>query len=101
MDSCDRGQLDVMAYLSRIFIYPVKSLDGVSVETARVLPSGALANDRRFAIFDALGQYVNGKRNPRVHLLRSAYDPETHRLKIAAGSDSRAHAFDVISERDA
>ena len=88
-----------MAHLSRIFIYPVKSLDGVSVETARVLPSGALADDRRFAIFDGLGQYVNGKRNPRVHLLRSSYDPATNVLKFSAGADGRSKALNVFSQR--
>jgi ferredoxin-NADP reductase/uncharacterized protein YcbX len=90
-----------MAYLSRILIYPVKSLDGVSVDTVRVLPSGALADDRRFAIFDGSGQYVNGKRNPRVHLLRSAYAPAKSRLSVAAGADAQFKAFDVFSQRDA
>jgi ferredoxin-NADP reductase/uncharacterized protein YcbX len=88
-----------MAYLSRILIYPVKALDGVSVETVRVLPSGALADDRRFAIFDALDQYVNGKRNPRVHRLRSSYNPVTNALKLSVGADGRSRAFNVFSER--
>jgi len=88
-------------FLSGIFIYPIKSLDGVSVDSARVLPSGALADDRRFAMFDGLDQYVNGKRNPRVHLLRSAYDPTTHTLKLAANADAQPAAFNVLSERGA
>jgi ferredoxin-NADP reductase/uncharacterized protein YcbX len=90
-----------MAHLSRIFIYPVKSLDGVCVDSARVLASGALADDRRFAIVDGSGQYVNGKRNPRIHLLRSAYDPSSRRLMLATGVDAPFKTFDVFSERDA
>jgi ferredoxin-NADP reductase/uncharacterized protein YcbX len=91
----------VVAYLSSIFLYPVKSLDGVSVNSARVLPTGALADDRRFAIFDGLDQYVNGKRNPRVHLLRSSYDPASHRLTLAVGADGSPRTFDIFSQREA
>ncbi len=43
-----------MPRLARIVIYPVKSLDGVALEQARQLPSGALEHDRQWAIFDAL-----------------------------------------------
>ncbi|MFM7034641.1 MAG: MOSC N-terminal beta barrel domain-containing protein [Planctomycetia bacterium] len=41
-----------MPTLDRITIYPVKSLDGVDVEECRVLPSGALENDRRWRLVD-------------------------------------------------
>ncbi len=90
-----------MPYLASIWIYPVKSLDAVSVEAARLLPSGALADDRRFAIVDSFGQYVNGKRNARVHLLRSSFDPVTRNLKMAAGTGTDKRIFDVDSERPA
>lgn len=53
--------------LAHITIHPVKSLAGADVEAARVLASGALENDRRFAMTDAEGRLVNGKREPRVH----------------------------------
>lgn len=62
------------ATLRRITIYPIKSLDGIEVKTAAVLPSGALENDRRFALIDADGKYVNGKRTPAIHAIRAAYD---------------------------
>jgi ferredoxin-NADP reductase/uncharacterized protein YcbX len=90
-----------MAYLSGIFVYPIKSLDGVSVDSAKVLPSGALADDRRFAIFDGSGHYVNGKRNPRVHKLRSAFDPVSQTLKLAVGEDDKSNTFHIFSQRDA
>ncbi|HTW93252.1 MAG TPA: 2Fe-2S iron-sulfur cluster-binding protein [Tepidisphaeraceae bacterium] len=88
-----------MAYLSRIDIYPVKSLDGVSVQNVRVLPSGALADDRRYAIFDGAGNYVNGKRNARVHLLRSRFDPAAHTLTLAAEGGGEGKTFHVDAER--
>ena len=62
-----------MPVLDRIWIYPIKSLDGVSLSEVQVLPSGALKGDREFAIVDRLGRYVNGKRTARVHQLRSTF----------------------------
>lgn len=63
-----------MARLSRIQIFPLKSFDPVVVERVSVLPSGALENDRRWALFDEQGQFVNGKRTARVHPLRTQFD---------------------------
>lgn len=63
-----------MPYLHQIWIYPIKALDGVAVEQATLLESGAIQNDRRFAIFDVHGKYVNGKNNALVHNLRTTYD---------------------------
>ncbi len=57
-----------MAHLARINIYPVKSLDPQTVEQTIVLPGGALAHDRRFAIRDRQGEFVNAKRTPAAHL---------------------------------
>jgi uncharacterized protein YcbX len=62
------------AVLVRITVFPIKSLDGVNVESVAVLPNGALENDRRFALVDAAGRFVNGKRTAAVHRLRTEYD---------------------------
>ncbi len=62
------------AVLGRITIYPIKSIDGVDVESVAVLPNGALEHDRRFALVDADGRYVNGKRTAAVHRIRATYD---------------------------
>jgi uncharacterized protein len=61
-------------FLSRIDIYPIKSLDGVSVPRVRVGQGGILENDRIFAIVDSSGSYVNGKRTARIHLIRTLFD---------------------------
>ncbi len=63
----------MMPYLAKILLYPIKSLDGIEVENARVLASGALQHDREFAIFDKVQKLVNGKRHPKIHLLRASY----------------------------
>ena len=60
--------------LARITVFPVKSLDGVDVEAAAALPSGALAWDRRFRLVGDDGQTVHGKREPRIHAVGAAFD---------------------------
>jgi uncharacterized protein YcbX len=63
-----------MPTLDRITIYPVKSLDGVAVEAARLLPSGALEHDRRWQLVDMEGRVVNAKRTPLFHAIRAEFD---------------------------
>jgi uncharacterized protein YcbX len=59
--------------LSRINIFPIKSLDGVSASEARINSTGILEHDRAYAIVDGAGSYVNGKRTERVHLIRTTF----------------------------
>jgi uncharacterized protein len=63
-----------MPYLDKVWIYPVKSLDGVAVETAMVLPGGALKGDRQYAIVDAEGKVVNAKRTAEIQKLRATFN---------------------------
>ncbi len=84
-----------MAYLARILIYPVKSLEPVAVQSIRSLKSGALEGDRTFAMKDSGGKFINGKRNPRVHLIRSMYDPFTRLLCLGRPDAGLTTAFHV------
>lgn len=87
-----------MAHLERILIYPVKSLDGVWLPSVRLLKSGALEGDRRFALFDSQEKYVNGKRHAQVHHLRSSFDVMTRTLHLRNGDGRRAGSFHVDQE---
>jgi ferredoxin-NADP reductase/uncharacterized protein YcbX len=89
-----------MAILSGIFIYPVKSLDGAPADVADVLASGALAQDRRFALVDSLGQYVNGKRHPSIHGLRSSYDARTKTLRLSSDAGRTWKRFAIDADRE-
>jgi uncharacterized protein len=95
----------MIPYLAKILLYPVKSLDGVEVERAKVLDSGALEHDREFAIFDERGRFVNGKRHGKIHLLRVSYSSQfkfldkTISLKIP-GIDSQ-QVFHLHEEQQA
>lgn len=90
-----------MVYLAGIFIYPLKSLGPVRLQEARVLRSGALEGDRTFALFDAQGKFINGKRNALVHRLRSAYDPITRQLRLGRSETGLSAAFHVDDQREA
>jgi uncharacterized protein YcbX len=83
--------------LAKILIYPFKSLDAVAVDAARVLPSGALDHDRQFALVDANGKWINGKRTPRIHLLRTAFDIAANTIRVTTAGTSRD--FDCAAER--
>lgn len=69
-------------HLGRITIFPIKSLDGISVETARINSGGILEHDRTYAICDGDGKVVNGKRTPRVHELRCSFDPQIKEVRL-------------------
>jgi uncharacterized protein YcbX len=60
--------------VSLLRIHPIKGLPPVDVAEVRVLPSGALELDRRWALLDAGAGFVNGKRFANIHLLRADYD---------------------------
>lgn len=87
-----------MPILAKILIYPIKALEPVCLSEARVLPSGALEGDRRFAIQDAQGKFMNGKRTSKVHRLRSCYDLKARTLRL--GHDPREMSPPLHVDRD-
>jgi uncharacterized protein YcbX len=87
-----------MARIEDIRVYPLKGLDGVAVEAAAVLDGGTLAGDREFALFDADGDVLNGKRTDRVHDVRTDFDPGSTELTVAVDGERRT--FDLDAERE-
>lgn len=63
-----------MPRLSRITVYPIKSLDGYTAEATELMEAGPIVGDRRWAIVDPMRQFVNGKRTAAVHLIRAAFE---------------------------
>ena len=82
-------------HLARIDLYPIKSLDRVTVNQVRVLNSGALEGDRQFAIINSQGKWVNGKRTPKVHRLRLSWITLGQTLTIRVEGQSQATGFDL------
>lgn len=74
-----------MPTLDRITLYPLKSLDGVEVTEARLLPGAGLEYDRRWQLVDLDGRVVNAKRTALLNAIRAEYAIEG---LAAAGLDS-------------
>lgn len=85
--------------LRRIVVYPVKSLPGVSVSSAKVLPCGALENDRRYALTDSDGRYLNGKRTPKIHELRAEFNLAAGYVKLWTDALPKIESFDLARGR--
>lgn len=87
-----------MARVHRLTVYPIKSLDGVSLDSAVISAGGALALDRRWALADRKGRWICGKRNPRVFRLRAAFDPEALTVQFRTdGIESSKFQLDAQS----
>lgn len=86
-----------MITLARIAVYPFKSLDPVAVDEATVLASGALENDRRFALCDETGALINGKRDAGVHGIRSTFELDV--LHVKTGDAALGRSFHVSQDR--
>ena len=74
-----------MVRIGELVGYPLKSVDGVSIDRAELGPKGALRGDRSYALVEAGvdpheasvggdGGYVNGKREPAVHAVSASYE---------------------------
>ena len=77
--------------LSRITIYPIKSLDGHSLQKAIISDGGCLLHDREYAISDAEGNLLIGKSihlctpYDQLYILKQARFP-SDQIKIYPGS---------------
>jgi len=61
--------------LERIWLYPIKALDGVAVSKARFHQAGGLELDRAWVLRrERDGKIVNGKRDARVHRIRAQFN---------------------------
>ncbi|MDJ1433427.1 MOSC N-terminal beta barrel domain-containing protein [Halostagnicola sp. A-GB9-2] len=89
-----------MAHLEQILVYPVKSLDCTPVEAATIREHGGLEWDRRYAIVDEDGNYVNGKRERQIHGLRAEYDLERETITIWEHATGDSFSFHLEVDRD-
>jgi len=88
-----------MAILDGIYVYPIKSLNGRALESVAIGDGGPLRPDRQFAMVDAEGEYVNGKRTADVHRIDASFDASGTIVTLDDGDESVR--FDLESERDA
>ena len=89
-----------MPYLSRITVYPIKSLDGVDLPQGEITTGGALKHDRQFALFDPKGKYVNGKNNNVIQKVRSTFDLKANTVTLIPFNDVPPATFHLDRDRE-
>jgi hypothetical protein len=88
--------------VDRLTIYPIKSLDGRSVESVSIVDNGGLAGDREYALFDQNGNYVNGKRQQRIHRISADYEAtgsEINAVRLST-AETEPNRFEADELRD-
>ena len=75
--------------LANIRLHPIKALDPISVNEARIGPNGGLELDRVWALYSADGRWVNGKRTAAIQLVRTAYAPDVSSVTFTVPGDRR------------
>jgi uncharacterized protein len=90
-----------MPFRAHIYIFPIKSLDGISVMQSSILKSGALEYDRMYALIDKQGKFVNGKRYQKIHLIRSRFNLEAQTLTLCIQDTKQEQTFHIKDEHKA
>jgi uncharacterized protein YcbX len=88
-----------MAKLSKILIFPVKSLDPIALNEVEISAGGALKGDREFAMFDKDGKYINAKRNPKIHLIRAKYELGDRLVHLQIQNQQEVFTFHLDRDR--
>ena len=79
-----------MLTISQLFIYPIKSLSGISVDSCEVTNRG-LKNDRRWMVVDKNNQFLTLREYPKMALLDVEINEKN--LTIKSTSLSFIHWF--------
>ncbi|MFT3907953.1 MAG: MOSC N-terminal beta barrel domain-containing protein [Ferruginibacter sp.] len=93
--------MNIEPILSRITIYPIKSLDGISLQKAMVTKGGCLLHDREYAISDEKGNFIIGKTNPLVHTLRTKFDLGNEIVSFRRQDENGWNQFHLQNEKPA
>jgi uncharacterized protein YcbX len=60
-----------MLQISQLYIYPIKSLGGIALDTAFLTDRG-LQHDRRWMLIDANNRFLSQRENAQMALLKTA-----------------------------
>lgn len=86
--------------VSRINLFPIKSLPGVDVQSCRVLPTGALEWDRRLALQDESGKLITAKECDRLHDFIAGYDLSVPAVSLSTSASRTPRRFHLLDDRD-
>lgn len=85
-------------FLSRIRIYPVKSLDPVELQEVEI-GIHSLKYDREFAMLAEDGRFINGKRTGAVNQLKAEYDLAKQIIHLSARSGGEVESFHMVNDK--
>jgi len=83
------------ATISKIRIYPIKSLGHIELNEAEI-GTHSLKDDRRFAMVDHTGRYVNGKRLSKVNQLKTVYDLTNNTITLGGRESEYHQTFELV-----
>ena len=84
--------------VSHIRIYPIKSLDGIELQSVEV-GTRSLLHDREFAMLADDGRFVNGKRTGNVNQLLATYDLADYRVNLSKRNSGEQISFHLINDK--
>ncbi len=84
--------------VSKIRIYPIKSLDPVELEET-VIGNSSLLHDREFAMINNDGKFISGKFTPKVNLLRSVYDLTEFTVTFIQEGENDFYRFSLSEDK--
>lgn len=91
-------ELNIKPAVSRITVYPVKALDGISVDNIEITKGGSLKYDREFAMINKkTGKFINGKKDERVNLLRAEFNLNEYNITLY-NSEIEKVTFNLIED---
>jgi uncharacterized protein YcbX len=87
--------------LANIRLHPIKSLDPVYVDEARIGPAGGLELDRAWALYTPDNRWVNGKRTPAIFAIRANFAPDLRSvtLSVPGEHEEAAEWFSVYFDQ--
>ncbi len=88
-----------MKTLERISVYPIKSLDGINLNTVEITSGGSLRFDREFAFVDEDGKFINGKKFGQIHLIRSSYSLNERLVEFSIKKENFKKIFHLEKEK--
>ncbi len=83
--------------LSKIRIYPIKSLDPVELSSAKI-GIHCLLGDRKFAIFNQFGSFINGKATGLVNQLQTSFDDQLENVTFNKRGSYEKIIFNLNTE---
>ena len=85
-------------FISRIRIYPIKSLDPVELQVSEV-GLHSLRYDREFAMLTQDGEFMNGKKSGRVNELKADYDIAKYRVSFSDRLGGPSQSFHLLNDK--